>query len=215
MSVLQGTSKPPSAPPLTWAGCSLSSGCPEPIHGLRHLQGWGTHSSGQQCWGLTALWVKNFCSERWWCPIPADSQGRAGWALSTDGAVGVPVRCRDLMAFKGPFQLQPFRGSPTARLSTEQSRFSAKETTSVLLEQKQKLLREAPFSFSLRHHKTPPARHASAPRVAACLSIPPARRSSTEEQKDALQRGLVGNSPGSHTSLQTQCLQYAPHLIFS
>jgi len=43
-------------------------------------------------------------------PIPADSQGQAGGALSTDGAVGVPVHCRelDLMAFKGPFQLKPF-----------------------------------------------------------------------------------------------------------
>ena len=41
-----------------------------------------------------------------WCPIPADSQSRAGWALSTDGAVGVPVHCRewDLVAFKSPFQ---------------------------------------------------------------------------------------------------------------
>ena len=32
---------------------------------------------------------------RWWCPIPADSQGQAGWALSTDGAVGVPAQCRE------------------------------------------------------------------------------------------------------------------------
>ena len=45
------------------------------------------------------------CPERWWCPIPADSQGQAGGTLSTDGAVGVPVHCRerDLTAFKGPF----------------------------------------------------------------------------------------------------------------
>jgi len=43
-------------------------------------------------------------------PIPADSQGQAGGALSTDGAVGVPVHCRewDLMAFRGPFQFKPF-----------------------------------------------------------------------------------------------------------
>jgi len=31
------------------------------------------------------------CPERWWCPIPADTQGQAGGALSTDGAVGVPA----------------------------------------------------------------------------------------------------------------------------
>ena len=39
---------------------------------------------------------------------PADTQGQAGWALCTDGAVAVPVQCRELdqMAFKGPFQLQ-------------------------------------------------------------------------------------------------------------
>ena len=29
---------------------------------------------------------------RWWCPSPADSQGQAGWALSADGAVGVPAQ---------------------------------------------------------------------------------------------------------------------------
>ena len=29
-----------------------------------------------------------------WSPIPADSQAQAGCALSTDGAVGVPVHCR-------------------------------------------------------------------------------------------------------------------------
>jgi len=38
--------------------------------------------------------LPTFCPERWWCPIPADAQGQAGWALSTDGAVGVPVHCR-------------------------------------------------------------------------------------------------------------------------
>ena len=38
-------------------------------------------------------------------PIPADTRGQAGGALSTDGAVGVPVHCRELdqMAFKGHF----------------------------------------------------------------------------------------------------------------
>ena len=47
------------------------------------------------------------------CPISGDSQGQAGGALSTDGAVGVPVHCRewDQMAFKGPFQLKPFYDS--------------------------------------------------------------------------------------------------------
>ena len=36
-----------------------------------------------------------------------DLQVRLEGALSTDGAVGVPVHCRewDQMAFKGPFQL--------------------------------------------------------------------------------------------------------------
>jgi len=38
-----------------------SSGCPGPIQpGLGHLQGWGTHLFGQECRGLTALWVKNY-----------------------------------------------------------------------------------------------------------------------------------------------------------
>ena len=34
-------------------------------------------------------------------------------ALSTDGALGVPVQCRewDQKAFRGPFQLQPFHDS--------------------------------------------------------------------------------------------------------
>ena len=43
-------------------------------------------------------------------PIPAHPWGEAGGALSTDGAVGVPVQCRqwDQMAFGHPFQLQPF-----------------------------------------------------------------------------------------------------------
>ena len=53
-----------------------------------------------------------------WHRLPRDEGGapslqalRSGWgALSTDGAVGVPARCRGLgqMAFKGPFQLKPF-----------------------------------------------------------------------------------------------------------
>jgi len=36
-----------------------------------------------------------------------------GWALSTDGAVGVPVHCRDLdyTAFKAPFPLKQFSDS--------------------------------------------------------------------------------------------------------
>ena len=44
------------------------------------------------------------CPKRWWCPIPAGTQGQAGGALSTDGAVGVSVHCRglDLMAFRVP-----------------------------------------------------------------------------------------------------------------
>ena len=28
------------------------------------------------------------------CPIPAGSQGQAGWAVSIDGAVGVPAQYR-------------------------------------------------------------------------------------------------------------------------
>ena len=42
------------------------------------------------------------------CPIPADTQGQAGGALSTDGAMAVHVHCRgkwDQMASGGPFQL--------------------------------------------------------------------------------------------------------------
>jgi len=34
------------------------------------------------------------CPERWWSPIPGDTQCQAGWALNTDGAVGVPVQCK-------------------------------------------------------------------------------------------------------------------------
>ena len=34
------------------------------------------------------------CPEGQWCPVPTDPQGEAGRALSTDGAVGVPVHCR-------------------------------------------------------------------------------------------------------------------------
>ena len=55
---------------------------------------------------------------RYWHRLPRDvvdapsleSKGQAGGALSTDGAVGVPVHCRewDLMAFRGPFQFKPF-----------------------------------------------------------------------------------------------------------
>lgn len=44
--------------PLLWAGSLPSSGCPGPIHGRGHLQGWGTRSSGQ-CGDLSALWVRN------------------------------------------------------------------------------------------------------------------------------------------------------------
>ena len=50
------------------------------------------------------------CPERWRCPVPADSQGQAGGALSTDGAVVVPAHRRewDQMTFKGHLQLTPF-----------------------------------------------------------------------------------------------------------
>jgi len=46
-------------------------------------------------------------------PHPCRHQGQAGWAVSTDGAVGVPAQCRDWdqMAFKGLFQLQAFYDS--------------------------------------------------------------------------------------------------------
>ena len=48
--------------PLPWAGCPpTSSGCQGPTQpGLGDLQGWGTHSSGQQCLGLTTHTVKHF-----------------------------------------------------------------------------------------------------------------------------------------------------------
>ena len=36
---------------------------------LGHLQGWGTHSSGQQCQGLTDLWVNNFFAEFPLCSV--------------------------------------------------------------------------------------------------------------------------------------------------
>jgi len=44
------------------------------------------------------------------CPIPADTQGQAGGALSTGGAVGILFRAGewDQMAVKGPCQLKPF-----------------------------------------------------------------------------------------------------------
>ena len=42
-----------------------------------------------------------------------------GWAVSTAGAVGVPAQCRgwDHVAFKGPFQPQPFYDSMIISLS--------------------------------------------------------------------------------------------------
>ena len=53
-------------------------------------------------------------AQRWWCPIPADTQGQAGqdsehlmelWvSLFTEGEW-------DQLAFKGFFQLKPFCGS--------------------------------------------------------------------------------------------------------
>ena len=41
----------------------------------------------------------------WWMPHPWRHSGQAGWALSTDGAVGVSAHCRglDQKAFRGPF----------------------------------------------------------------------------------------------------------------
>ena len=44
---------------------------------------------------------------------------RPDGAVSTDGAVGVPVRCRGLegMAVRGPFQLQPYSDQRSARRS--------------------------------------------------------------------------------------------------
>lgn len=42
-----------SSPAICWL--LPSSGCPGPRHSLRHLQGWGTHSLGQQCQHLTTL----------------------------------------------------------------------------------------------------------------------------------------------------------------
>jgi len=46
------------------------------------------------------------CPERWWCPSLQTPMVR-GWALSTDGAVGVPALCRVV----GPDSLQ--RSLPT------------------------------------------------------------------------------------------------------
>ena len=44
---------------------------------------------------------------------PWRHSGQAGWALSTDGAVGVPAHCRglDQMVFKSPFPLKRFNDS--------------------------------------------------------------------------------------------------------
>jgi len=63
------------------------------------------------CTGITCTGTG--CPERWWCQIPVDSQGQAGWALSTDGAVSVPAHCREWeeMAFKSPLQSKPFYDS--------------------------------------------------------------------------------------------------------
>jgi len=56
--------------------------------------------------------TQEVCPERWWCCIPGDTRGQAGRALSTDGAVGLPIQCTELdhMAFKGPFHLKWFYG---------------------------------------------------------------------------------------------------------
>jgi len=57
--------------------------------------------NGTDCPGM--CWIPHTCRH----PRPRDG------ALSTDGAVGVPVHCRqwDQMAFQASFQLKPFCGS--------------------------------------------------------------------------------------------------------
>ena len=50
---LEGNPLPPY-PPLLWAECPPAQAAQGPIHDLELPQGWGTHSSGQQCHGLTA-----------------------------------------------------------------------------------------------------------------------------------------------------------------
>ena len=67
---------------------------------------------GKKVFILRAVRHCTGCPERWWCPISETAKVR-GWALSTDGAVGVPVHCRegDQMALKGLFQLRPFSSS--------------------------------------------------------------------------------------------------------
>ena len=58
---------------------------------------------------LFTVGVVRCCTERRCCPIPAAPRGQRG-AVSAAGAVGVPVHGRewDHMAFKDPFQLEPF-----------------------------------------------------------------------------------------------------------
>ena len=50
------------------------------------------------------------CPERLVDPHPCRHPRSGDGAVSTDGAVGVPVHCRewDAMAFKGPFQFKLF-----------------------------------------------------------------------------------------------------------
>ena len=44
---------PDPSPAMGWVP-PTSSAAQGPIHGLGHLQGWGTHSAGQQCRCLTS-----------------------------------------------------------------------------------------------------------------------------------------------------------------
>ena len=66
---LYGSSQPPS------------SDCPEPIHGLGYIQGWGSHSSGQQCQGLTFAWMLN---PRWLFETPLEGRGRWKHTAATE-----------------------------------------------------------------------------------------------------------------------------------
>ena len=146
------------------------------------------------------------CTERRWCRIPTDPRG----AASTDGAAGVPARCREweLTAFRGPFRLRRSY-SRTERRANPAGRQRRRRRTRT--EQRG----SAPHLRRETEAGDPPKVSARPKKSRHSHSAPPTSPTQTAPERSAPRSSGTAEPPRDkrrgHTGGRTSCPPHTPH----